>query len=175
MFASSSKDIDAKVVNNAMVVAFNTGDTPRVWRADMSHMKTATLEVRSDKPEKGKYQLVLKSADNDDVVETFADKEQAAAALRLMSEAMMKGDSALAAAAQPAAPGKGGFFRGVFKLVVAFVLVVVLYLGLKFVFISQVLAPRMGDPGQAGYPGIKNGPAPLKEGVPLPPDQLFGQ
>ena len=45
MFAFTSKDVDAKVVGPALVVSF-TGDQPKVWRADMSGLATATLELR---------------------------------------------------------------------------------------------------------------------------------
>jgi hypothetical protein len=168
MFASGSKDIDAKVVNNAMVVAFNSGDAPRVWRADMSHMQTATLEVR-DAAEKGKFQLVLKSADNDDVVGTFPNKEEAAAALRLMTAAMMEGEKTGGAAA---APKQGNFFVSLLKWVVGAFVTIVFLVILMFLF-----GPHPGGRSLAvqNYPGLNNGPPPVKQGVPLPADQLFGE
>jgi len=165
MFASSSKDIDAKVVDGAMVVAFNAGDTPRVWRADIGHMKTATLEVRGAK---GKHQLVLKSGETDDVVGDFTDKEQAAAALRLLTDALMKGEGASAAAA-PAA--KSGVFGTLFKVIgVLAVLYVVGLFGLRMLVMSS-LSHRAG---MGGPPGMHAPQSPVQQGTPVAPDDLLG-
>lgn len=170
MFASGSKDIDAKVVGNAMIVAFNAGDVPRVWRADMAHMNTAELQI-APSATAGKFDVALKSAQGIDVIGTFADKEQAAAALRIVTAALMEGDASTGARA-----AKGGAWRGFARFVasgIAFLVIVVavLFLHRMFTFPSDGRGIAM----QTGpYPGINNAP-PVQQGVPMNANNLLGQ
>jgi hypothetical protein len=152
MFGCSSKDVNAKVVNNALVVSFMASDPPRVWRADMSGLSTATLEVREGQP--GKFRLVMKRGDGaEEDISTFTDKASATGALKAVTDAMMSADEGT-----PAAGGtrRGGGFRKA-----------ALWIGGIFV-VLWLMSHFSGPAAQRALPpGVKTG-------TPVPAEQLFG-
>jgi hypothetical protein len=168
-----SKNVDARIVNNALVVSFMTSDPPRVWRADMSGLASSTLELRETQP--GKFHLVLKtSAGREEDISTFNDRMAASDAFRSVTEAMLRGESAIAsAAAGPAAAPvvsgqpRGGFFKGVLKLF-AWLLGIAAALVLALQIFSTVKPGGMS----AWSPGAHM-PAGGKTGAPMSADKLF--
>jgi len=159
MFATTRKDIDAKVVNNALVVSLLGTDQPRVWRADMNGLSSATLEMRDDK-EKGRFAVVIRrGACDEEVIASFADKDSASYALEAMTEAMLNGENGSVAA--------GGF---PWKTLIAAVLIVV---GLVFLLSpsSSNVAGRSPVAGKTLSPAANPN---VKSGEPMSADKLFG-
>jgi hypothetical protein len=156
---SSSRDLDAKVVNNALVVSFLTADPPRVWRADMTGLATATLELREGQP--GKFRLVMKTpGGKEEDISTFTDRETAANALRCVTDAMLRGEGGNSSASSASTSSGGGVMKKVFWITVV---ALVLYL------IVQVLGNALhgGGGGRGLPPGVKAGTA-------VPADKIFG-
>ncbi len=167
MFACTSKDVDAKVVGSALVVAFS-GEQPKVWRADMSGLATATLELRDAG---GKSSVILnKSGQPEEVIATYADRESAAHAHKVITRAMLRGDVQAGGGHQ----GNGMIWR-VVKWGIAIVF-------LLFIIDTASTAVRNymaggGNPGPARptMDGTEMGRNPYaKPGEPVPADQLFG-
>lgn len=165
MFAFTSKDVDAKVVGPALVVSF-TGDQPKVWRADMAGLASATLELRDAG---GKSSVVLnKHGAGEEVIATYPDRESAAHAHKVITQAMLKGD------VQAAAANSGGFLWRIVKWAVAIFI-------LLFILDTVGTAVR-GYVSGGGQPtarptmqGTELGRNPYaKPGEPVPADQLFG-
>ncbi|TAL33053.1 MAG: hypothetical protein EPN97_09650 [Alphaproteobacteria bacterium] len=154
---SSSRGLDAKVVNNALVVSFLTADPPRVWRADMTGLATATLELREGQP--GKFRLVMKTpGGKEEDISTFTDRETAANALRCVTDAMLRGEGGSSSSASTSAGG--GMMKRVFWIAIV---LLVLYLAVN------VLANALhgGGGGRSLPPGVKAGTA-------VPADKIFG-
>lgn len=155
MLATTRKDIDAKVVGGALVVSFLGADQPRVWRAEMTGLTTATFELQ----EKGKdFSVVMRRDGSEEKIVTFADKESAAYTLQAMTAAMLRGEGA-----------RGGVFGMIVKgsiVVIALVFVAKLFMG-----------PPTGMPpamrAQIGAAELGSG-AQVKSGEPVPAEQLFG-
>ncbi len=155
---SSSRDLDAKVVNNALIVSFLTADPPRVWRADMTGLSTATLELREGQP--GRFRLVMRTgAGKEEDISTFADKVTATNALRVVTNAMLRGDGAASSASVSVGASAGGGF-----------LKVLMWLGAVLVAIWLVLHALAGG----GHGGGRELPAGVKPGTAVPADKLFG-
>lgn len=155
---SSSRGLDAKVVNNALVVSFLTADPPRVWRADMTGLATATLELREGQP--GKFRLVMKTpGGKEEDISTFTDRETAANALRAVTEAMLRGESG----GSPSSAAQGGFTMKRVLWIAGILLA--LYL------VVQVLANALHNAG-----GGRGGSLPpgVKAGTAVPADKIFG-
>lgn len=162
MFAFTRKDVDAKVVGNALVVSFQSVDVQKTWRADMAGLASASLELQG---EGTKHSVVLKKADAQENIATFSDRESAVYALNVITSAMLKGDTQQVAA-------QGGramiIVTKLFKLAVALVLLMTLY---------AFLAPALLGPSVI----TKNTPrgtervGQLKPGEAVPADQLFGK
>lgn len=156
---SSSKDLDAKVVNNALIVSFLTADPPRVWRADMTGLSTATLELREGQP--GRFRLVMKTGGGkEEDVSTFNDRETAANALRIVTNAMLQGDGG-AVSSGSASSSRGGFGFGKALLWVGGI-VIVLWLLLRVL-------------GSLHFGGsMQHLPEGVKQGTAVPADKIFG-
>jgi hypothetical protein len=158
----SSKDLEARVVNNALVVSFLTADPPRVWRADMSGLASASLELREGTP--GKFRLVMKTgAGKEEDISTFTDKEAAHDALRAVTSAMLRGDgsSSGSSSASSAPSAGGGILKGVLWVVGV---VVVLFIGAHLLVLA-------GGPGGGKRSHL---PADVKQGTAVPADKIFG-
>ncbi|MEZ0225481.1 MAG: hypothetical protein ACAH83_13070 [Alphaproteobacteria bacterium] len=157
---SSSRGLDAKVVNNALVVSFLTADPPRVWRADMTGLATATLELREGQP--GKFRLVMKTGGGkEEDISTFSDRETATNALRAVTDAMLQGESG--GSGLSASSGAGGGMTK--KILWAAVIFVVLYL------IVQLLAGALHGAGGGRSGSLPTG---VKAGTAVPADKIFG-
>jgi hypothetical protein len=156
MFGCSSRDLDARVVNNALVVSFMTADPPRVWRADMTGLSTATLELREGQP--GKFRLVMKTGGGkEEDISTFADRETAANALRTVTDAMLRGDDGGGPVRSRSSSGRG-FLKPVLWIA-----------GILFVLYLIIN-------GLAGAMHIAQHslPAGVKPGTAVPADKIFG-
>jgi hypothetical protein len=165
MFGSCSKDLEAKVVGNALVVSFMTADPPRVWRADMSGLSSATLELREGTP--GKFRLVMRaSGGKEEDISTFTDKAAATDALRAVTNAMLRGDggSVSVSSSGPQAAGSGGV--GFLKVVLWIIAIAVVgFIGLQVMWVMGGVGPR--------HMAAKI-PTDIKEGTAVPADKIFG-
>jgi hypothetical protein len=160
---STNRDLDAKVVNNALVVSFLTADPPRVWRADMTGLSTATLELREGQP--GRFRLVMRTGNGkEEDISTFADKQTATDALRVVTNAMLRGEGGSAGGSPSyyAAPSSGSSLGGT-------ALKIVVWFGAVLVAIWLVLHALSGG-GHAG----RELPAGVKPGAAVPADKIFG-
>lgn len=158
MLATARKDIDAKVVGSALVVSFLGADQPRVWRAEMTGLSTATFELR----EKGDaFSVVMRRDGSDENIVTFKDRESAAYTLQAMTAAMLKGDAGRGGASGSGALG---------KIVKGFIVLLAVVVALKL-----VLSPGGGPRPPMGMSGTERVPGALvKPGEPVPADQIFG-
>ncbi len=165
MFACTSKDVDAKVVGSALVVSFS-GEQPKVWRADMSGLATATLEIRDAG---GKSSVILnKSGQPEEVIATYPDRESAAHAHKMITRAMLRGD-VQAGGNQ----GNGTLWRVVkWGLAIIFLLFV---LDTASTAVRNYMAGGNAQPARPTMQGTELGRNPYaKPGEPVPADQLFG-
>lgn len=164
MFAFTRKDVDARVVGNALVVSFNGVELQKTWRADMAAVATATLELKENNK---KFSVVMKKGDAEEEVATFGDKESAAYALGAITAAMLKGDTQAAGAAR----GGGGQAMGVVSKLFKAALVIFLILVL-FNFLAPVLFPSsfVKTPTVSG---TTSRPGTVPPGEPIPADQMF--
>lgn len=155
MFGCCSKNtVDARIVNNALVVSLMGGEQPRVWRAEMAHMATASIELLE---EGGKHKITLKDKEgNTQEVASFKDRREALDALSCITRAMMGGGEKTRRSGWLGRIFKGAAF--LLALFFAFALYVILF----------VVPSPMGPLPQSGAPATKTG-------VPVPADELFGQ
>lgn len=167
--AAQVQQIDARVVDQALVASFMNAEPPKVWRADMAKLTTATLELRS---EGGAYRLVLIAPSGEEEVARFTERDAGTAALQAVMQAMLTPSasvsSAGAAAPAPAPQKKGGFFRGLIKFVlwlVALFVALVIVGGLLFSQKSGQMLSTMNFEGARG----------LTEGQQAPADDYFGK
>lgn len=156
--------IDARVIDQALVASFMNAEPPKVWRADMAKLTTATLELRSDA---GRFRLVMISQSGEEEVASFNSKDDGTAALQAVMHAMLApATTAATAAPAAAAPKKGGFFRSLFRLImwlfVIFVAFVILF-GLT----------RGSQLGQVGDMMSRGDNRVIQEGAPAPADEFF--
>lgn len=165
MFAFTSKDVDAKVVGTALVVSFS-GEQPKVWRADMSGLATATLEIRDAA---GKSSVILnKSGQPEEVIATYADRESAAHAHKVITQAMLRGDV-------QAGGGQGnGLIWRVLKWGIAIVFLLFV-IDTMSAAVRNYMAGGNPNPARPTMQGTELGRNPYaKPGEPVPADQLFG-
>lgn len=156
---------EARVAGGALVVSFPgqpaSGETPKVWRADMARLSPAAFELREDGE---KTALVLKTPAAAEDIHAFADKAAAAAALQAITQALFAQNPPVTAPAAPKGGFWGRFLRTVVYILVLLVCIVVLGVFLKF--------KTMGPEGLlgAGGPPVREG-----KGVPMPADRMFGK
>lgn len=151
MFMCCKKSCEAKVANGALVVSFLDADLPKVWRADLSHVASASFELRE---QQGKFRLVMTRAGADaEEIAVFSDKARAVKTLEKLTRALMSSE---------AGGGKTGFFRKLTK-------VVFWIIGIFFVLVilSFVVGPKPAGQ-QMQTPAVKTG-------VPVPFDEAFGK
>ena len=166
MFAFTQKDVDAKIVNNALVVSLLGTDQPRVWRADMTGLSSATLDVLE---EKGKYSVVLRrNGASPESIVTFSDKDSANYALRTLSDAMLKGET------QSVITG-GGAFGTLLRTII----IIGIVFGLGSVVLGHLFTPPAGEVSSGSRvpipaPGKSSG-SKVETGKPVPAEQLFGK
>lgn len=166
MATKAVSQIDARVVDQALVASFMNAEPPKVWRADMNKLTTATLELRS---EEGRYRLVMISPTGEEDVASFNDRESGTAALQAVMQAMLSPASSTVTATPVAAPKKkGGFFRTLLKVIlwmVALFVTLVVIGGLLFSQKGAQMITSM-DLERAGV---------AREGAPTTADDYFGK
>lgn len=160
---AAGAQIDARVVDQALIASFMNAEPPKVWRADMAKLTTATLELRS---EEGRFRLVMISASGEEEVASFNSRDEGTAALQAVMQAMVAPVGAAAVAAAPVPP-KSGFFAKLLKFflwLVAIVVTLVIVSGLLF-------SKRMMQVVSV----VDNAPsAVVREGAPTSADDFFG-
>jgi hypothetical protein len=171
--STAAAQVDARVVDQALVASFMNAEPPKVWRADMAKLNTATLELRSDA---GRFRLVMITQGGEEDVATFTTRDDGTAALQAVMQAMLAPSGvvqasaapvAAAAAATAAAPvKKGGFFKWLFKLV--------LWLVAIFVALMILAGLFLGDKTGQLISAINPGDAPIvAPGTAVPADEFF--
>jgi hypothetical protein len=156
-----SRDLEARVVNNALVVSFLTADPPRVWRADMTGLSTATLEMREGTP--GKFRLIMKTgAGKEEEVSTFTDRETATNALRVVTAAMLGGEAGGSSGGSVSSGSSSG--GGMLKPA--------LWIGGVVVVLWFVMSGLAGALHPGGSPHKL--PEGIKAGTAVPADKIFG-
>jgi hypothetical protein len=168
--STAAAQVDARVVDQALVASFMNAEPPKVWRADMAKLNTATLELRSDA---GRFRLVMITQGGEEDVAIFTARDDGTAALQAVMQAMMGGASvqtaaapAAAAAVQAAPVKKGGFFKGLFKL----------FLWLVAIFVTLMILAGLflGDKTGQMISVISSGSAPVvAPGTAIPADEFF--
>ena len=161
---------DARVVEGAMIASFMGAEPPKVWRADMKNLATATFEMRHAD---GLFHVVMTSGTGQENIAAFTDKEGATNALQALMAAMMTPQGTATPAAGTAAaagtdkkPGSafGRFIKGLLKLVGWIVGLVIVFALLSMLFAPN-LARLLSDPGLTK----------VQQGAPIPADELFGE
>ena len=151
MLGCSSKKVNARIVNNALVVSFLGMEPPKVWRADLAQVSNATLEIRAGQ---GKHTLIVKNGTGsaEDIV-SFPDKDSARDALLVITGALLEVEGAVS--------NKPGFFANLFRWIGRLLIVIVVLMILLIMFGPS---PKKTAENSA-----------VKTGAPVPAEQLLGQ
>lgn len=147
MFGCCKKQVDAKIVDDALVVSFTATDVPKLWRTELRRIAGASLEIRL---ESGKHHLIVKSGDTTEAIAVFNDKKSAADALSAITAELMKGGKR----------NQSGFFKFLFKW----------FIRLTLLAIALFLLAILLTPGQTGNGFSSDAPI----GIPMPADQMLG-
>lgn len=99
---SKNENVDsrAKIVDGTLILSLPDAISPIVWRMDLSSVKSAAIEIRTDKKEgeDERYTLTMKATgEKAKDIATFSGKSQAVQALMVASQAMEQGASTTAA------------------------------------------------------------------------------
>lgn len=78
---------EAEIIGDSIVVSIPGGKTPRVWRADLSTLKTSAFEIEE---KKSSFTLKLSNGDASEEIATFDNAEAAGAALREVKSALLR-------------------------------------------------------------------------------------
>lgn len=166
MATKAASQIDARVVDQALVASFMNAEPPKVWRADMKKLTTATLELRNDD---GKYRLVMIAQSGEEEVASFTDRDSGTAALQAVMQAMLTpGTSSAATSAVATDKKKGGFFRTMLKVVLWMVAIFVAMVVAGGLLFSQKVGENLSTM-QLDRAGI------AQEGAPTTADDYFGK
>lgn len=168
--STAAAQVDARVVDQALVASFMNAEPPKVWRADMAKLNTATLELRSDA---GRFRLVMITQGGEEDVAIFTTRDDGTAALQAVMQAMLAPFGAVQASAAPVAAAasaapvkKGGFFKALFKLFLWLVAIVVALMILAGLF--------LGDKTGQLISAINPGDAPIvAPGAAVPAEEFF--
>ncbi len=165
MATKAASQIDARVVDQALVASFMNAEPPKVWRADMKKLTTATLELRNDN---GKYRLVMIAQSGEEEVASFTDRDSGTAALQAVMQAMLSPGSSSAATTPVQEKKKGGFFRTLLKVVLWMIAIFVAMVVAGGLLFSQKTGQMMSSM-QLDRAGI------AQEGAPTTADDYFGK
>ena len=165
MATKAAPQIDARVVDQALVASFMNAEPPKVWRADMKKLTTATLELRNDN---GKYRLVMIAQSGEEEVASFTDRDSGTAALQAVMNAMLAPSSTSAAIPVQQAEKKGGFFRTLAKIVLVLIAIFVALVVVGGFLVNQK-GVQMLDSMNLDRAGV------AREGAPTTADDYFGK
>lgn len=163
--SAKTSPIDARVIDQALVASFMNAEPPKVWRADMAKLTTATLELRS---EAGRFRLVMIAQSGEEDVAVFNSKEDGTAALQAVMHAMLAPAVTVAGVAAPVATEKkkGGFFRSLLRLLMWFFVIFVAV----FILFGLTRGQQIGQLGTMMSRGDNNV---IQEGAPAAADEFF--
>ena len=164
MTAAKKTAVDARIVDGAMIASFLGAEPPKVWRADMNSIATATFEM---KEEKGAFHVVMRTGDKTEDIAAFSDRDGATDALQALMTAMLTPVGTTVAAVAGEKPRRGFFsrlFRFVIKLALLLAVAFVLWLAINF-FAPKIVGLAMKDPGVTR----------VQQGTPVSADELFGE
>lgn len=168
MTVNAAAQVDARVVDTALIASFMNAEPPKVWRVDMAKLNTATLELRNDA---SLYRLFMISPSGEEEVALFKSREDGTAALQSVMNAMLGGAAPVQAvpaqaAVTAAAPVKGGFFKTLFKVILWMIAIVVAIVILSGLFI--------GDKTAQMFSAIATQDTQvMREGAPVSADDFF--
>lgn len=167
MSATKTAGTDARVVDGAMIASFMGAEPPKVWRADMNSLASATFEMQQAD---GLFHVVMTSGGNKENIVAFADKEGATQALQALMAAMMTPTGTTAAGiAAPVAEKKSGGFAGFIKKLLKLAAWLI-GLFIIFVLLSMLVMPKL-----MGVVMPDRGLTKVQQGAPIPADELFGE
>jgi hypothetical protein len=163
-------DVEARVVGNTLVAQFFSGETPKTWRADLTGLLSAVLEVREGQP--GRFRLIMKKDGGaEEEIATFSDKDKATGALRTLTGALLDAETGGGRRSTASAVAASGSSRGFLSGFVRFTLWVA---GLfVLLFILKVIFFPVGGPGVRTGGGFSPASS-VKPGTAVPAEQLFG-
>lgn len=164
MTAAKKTAVDARIVDGAMIASFMGAEPPKVWRADMKSISSATFEMKA---EDGVYHVVMRSGDKNENIAAFTDKEGATDALQALMTAMLAPVGTTASATVVAEKPKRGFFGRLIRFVLklAFWLVAIAFV---LWLLLWLLAPNFVGSGLRD-PGLTR----VQQGTPVSADELF--
>ncbi len=165
MVTKAAPQIDARVVDQALVASFMNAEPPKVWRADMKKLTTATLELRNDN---GKYRLVMIAQSGEEEVASFTDRDSGTAALQAVMNAMLAPSSTSAAIPVQQVEKKGGFFRTLAKIILVLIAIFVALVVVGGFLVNQK-GVQMLDSMNLDRAGV------AREGAPTTADDYFGK
>ncbi|TVQ82279.1 MAG: hypothetical protein EA357_09985 [Micavibrio sp.] len=162
MSARTTARTTARVIGDALVLDLGTADTRSVWRCSMEKLAHAGFGV---KVKNKKHFLVITTSEKEEEIAAFSAKEEAEKALGIITDAFMAHRSSK----DPRAP----FYKRAWFYILLFLI-------LMFIFFSLGKPPR--DPSAQSAADAPRGSttqprqqqAPVRPGVPIPADQLFG-
>lgn len=164
--ATKTAGTDARVVDGAMIASFMGAEPPKVWRADMNSLASASFEMQQAD---GLFHVVMTSGGNKENIVAFADKEGATHALQALMAAMMTPVGTTTVPAGTAAPTaekkSGGFFKKLLKLVAWLIGLFIIFTLLSMLVMPKLMNVVMRDPGLTK----------VQQGAPIPADELFGE
>ena len=167
MTAVKKTAVDARIVDGTMIASFMGAEPPKLWRADMNSISSATFEMQEIK---GVFHVVMRTGDKIEEIAAFSDKDGATDALQALMTAMLTPASATtAAAAAVAEKPKRGFFSRLLRFLLKlalwlFAVAFVLWL-VMMAFGPKIISLAMKDPGMTR----------VQQGTPVSADELFGE
>lgn len=170
MFCCSRKT-EARVVDHALVVSIKTGDSPVIWRAEMSRLSNANFSLSETKD--GVAVVLKDSAGGTESVGVFDSRKEASDALEIITDALM-------------GKGRGGVLRWLRRILCAlgilFIACVVFFFvavlpTLREARLQQQALMERGEylRGQAQQHQQMQQDAQVPVGQPVPADELFGE
>ncbi len=165
MSARTTAKTTARVIGDALVLDLGTADTRSVWRCSMEKLAHAGFGV---KVKNKKHLLVITTSEKEEEIAAFSAKEEAEKALGIITDAFMAHRSSK----DPRAP----FYKRAWFYILLFLI-------LMFVFFSFGKPPRDAEiqtradapRGSVTQPRQQGGQQmPVRPGVPVPADQIFG-
>lgn len=156
--------IEARIADHALVVSFPDERQPRVWRKDLTGVTSSVTEIQEGA---GKFTLAITDSATGlaETIGVFTDKTAAQAAMQAVAGALLQGNSAATSGKTcPARRLLGRIFRLALWLVALAVVILIMlstFMPQNDKLVKNSIAPVS--------------PAPMKTGVPVPADQLFGR
>jgi hypothetical protein len=156
MSEKANVKVEARIAGGALVVSFMDDGLPKVWRTDIARLASAAFELKEDQ---GKFCLILKTPTGVEDIFLFTGRGDAALGLQAITQALFSGDHGTSSVS---AQKKSGFFGKLLKVILYSIIVVLCLMALTIFLHAK--STNMGG----GLPLVR-------EGMPVPADQMFGK